>query len=121
MCWTRCSSRDLARKNAQNRRERVAAAKAKGTHAIIEWELLKAVFGDNVCVRCGTDDYYVQKDHIKPVCQGGCDCIGNLQPLCPKCNSSKGVDDTDWRILRRPDWVNAFNSLLKAVNDAGVY
>lgn len=41
------------------------------------------------CVRCGT---YLDLtwDHIVPLSKGGKTEWSNLQPLCRKCNSSKG-------------------------------
>lgn len=86
--------------NNQLRKERMAAARVKGTHSPLEWEQLKAEFNYR-CVRCGADDFGVQKDHIVPVYQGGSDSIVNLQPLCASCNSSKGPETFSWVQFRR--------------------
>jgi hypothetical protein len=42
------------------------------------------------------------KDHIEPIVVGGCDCVGNLQPVCRHCNS-EGVGD-DFREATLPGW-----------------
>lgn len=78
----------------------MAEARAKGTHTALEWELLKLEF-DNRCVRCGTNEYRVEKDHIIPVYQGGSDAIDNIQPVCARCNASKGPEDFNWKEYRR--------------------
>ncbi len=64
----------------QRRAARMAAARQLGTHTAAEWEALVAHFGGR-CVRCGVKPHAVEKDHIKPVYQGGSDAISNLQPL----------------------------------------
>ena len=81
--------------NRELRRQRVKAAKEKGTQSKEEWWALVAACG-GACVRCGTVGV-VQKDHIVPVYQGGSDSLNNIQPLCARCNSQKGPEDTDHR------------------------
>ena len=80
--------------NQAKRSERLAEARKKGKHTKEEWEEMKLFFSR--CVKCGSNDDIV-KDHIKPIYQGGSDGLDNLQPLCKKCNSSKGPDTTDYR------------------------
>lgn len=85
--------------HAATRSERLAIARTKGTHSKEEWEELKGFFGH--CVICGTssDEAKLVKDHIVPIYQGGSDGIDNLQPLCQSCNSRKGPDVTDYRLV----------------------
>lgn len=87
----------LKQKNSRLRRERLKNAIQKGTHTEQEWEEMKAFF-NNKCVRCGNDGIIV-KDHIIPIYMGGSNGLDNIQPLCKKCNSSKGADTTDYREL----------------------
>lgn len=63
------------------------------------FEFMKIVF-KNTCVRCeGSSKLInVERDHITPKYQGGSDDPTNWQPLCAKCNSSKGPERIDWRI-----------------------
>jgi 5-methylcytosine-specific restriction endonuclease McrA len=83
--------------NKEIRRERLRRARLKGTHTREEWLALKHKF-QNRCVRCGTDEYNVERDHIIPLYQDGSDSIDNIQPLCARCNCSKGPEDIDWRV-----------------------
>lgn len=80
--------------NQTKRSERLTEARKKGKHTKEEWEEMRLFFGE--CVKCGNNDDLV-KDHIIPIYQGGSDGLDNLQPLCRKCNSSKGADTTDYR------------------------
>ena len=82
--------------NHSKRSERLAEARKKGKHTKEEWEEMKLFFGK--CVKCGSN-HDIVKDHIKPIYQGGSDGLDNLQPLCKKCNSSKGPDTTDYRTV----------------------
>ena len=50
----------------------------------------------NKCARCG-NKIKLTIDHIKPISKGGPDIASNIQPLCRKCNSSKGVREIDYR------------------------
>jgi 5-methylcytosine-specific restriction endonuclease McrA len=61
---------------------------------------MKVVFL-NTCVRCeGRSNLVnVERDHIIPTYQGGLDIPSNWQPLCAKCNSSKGPETIDWRLI----------------------
>lgn len=77
------------------RSQRLAKAREMGWHTEVQWLALVKICGDK-CVRCGMQGR-VEKDHIVPLYQGGCDCIGNLQPLCPRCNCSKGPESFDFR------------------------
>ena len=49
------------------------------------------------CVACGSTER-ITIDHIIPIARGGAHSIGNLQPLCKSCNSSK-IDKTmtEWK------------------------
>lgn len=96
--WYYQQQRDRDRLNREKRAARIAAARQKGTHTAKEWELMIVFFG-NQCVECEGESGLVnlEKDHIVPIYQGGSDSIRNLQPICAKCNRSKGPDRTDWR------------------------
>jgi len=80
----------------KKRTTRLKEARKKSKHTQEEFQEMVNFF-DGVCVKCGSKDG-VLKDHIIPIYQGGSDGIKNLQPLCKKCNSSKGSDSTDYRI-----------------------
>jgi len=50
----------------------------------------------------------LEKDHVKPVYQGGSDAIENIQPSCARCNARKGPDSTDKRYAAMSSWVERF-------------
>jgi uncharacterized protein YdaU (DUF1376 family) len=81
--------------NRRIRAERMAAARKLGRHTTGQWNALRA-FCQFKCVRCGRKGHQ-DRDHIKPVYQGGSDGIENIQPLCACCNSSKGFEALDYR------------------------
>lgn len=60
----------------------------------ISHSLQKAVFerDEYRCVHCDTH-LDLSVDHIKPESKGGTLDMSNLQTLCRKCNSSKGVSE----------------------------
>ena len=60
----------------------------------LRWEVWKK---DNfTCLKCGSRDNLVA-DHIIPESKGGKMEISNLQTLCQKCNSKKGLKNMDYR------------------------
>lgn len=90
------STEERRRLNAGIRSQRLAEARARGTHTDQQWMDLVTRFAMR-CVRCGcTPVPRPCKDHILPIYLGGSDAIGNLQPLCRECNSSKTADSTNW-------------------------
>lgn len=99
--WTPLDKYAKSRATTVLRNERMAAAKAQGTHLPVEWQVLMNMFGH--CVRCGATGYALTKDHIIPVAHGGCDCIANLQPLCRACNTAAPCG-SDYRESAMPDW-----------------
>lgn len=100
----------------KRRKLRYLAAIFRGSHTDLEWDFLVNYCGVRcvcceaqfVCVRnagweyllVGTDPgewRCLYKDHIQPLFADGSDGIDNLQPLCRKCNSTKGIATQDWR------------------------
>lgn len=65
---------------------------AKGSYTAKEWENLKKKH-NYICVGCGRKEPEIKltPDHIIPLSKDGSDNIGNIQPLCGRCNSSKGA------------------------------
>lgn len=53
-----------------------------------EWQLSLDFFG-NRCAYCGVADVPLAQDHIVPVSAGGGYVMGNIIPVCQRCNSSK--------------------------------
>ena len=66
-----------------------------GTFTADEWQSVCNKHG-NVCLRCGSPEE-LTVDHVVSLNRGGSNTIENLQPLCRRCNSSKGDDCTDYR------------------------
>jgi 5-methylcytosine-specific restriction endonuclease McrA len=91
---------ERSKRQKRIRRERMTAARTKGTHTPEEWNELKRFFGHR-CVRCGRSDMALERDHIIPVYQGGSDGIDNIQPLCAPCNASKGPENFNWAYHRK--------------------
>lgn len=90
--WGEGTSQESAK---ATRSQRLALAREKATHTPDEWVAMLDVCGHN-CLRCGGDGELV-KDHIIPIYKEGSDGIDNIQPLCRKCNASKGSESIDYR------------------------
>lgn len=63
-----------------------------------EWITLKARF-EHTCLCCGRrePDIRLSPDHIVPISKGGLNVASNIQPLCERCNKSKGARTIDYR------------------------
>jgi 5-methylcytosine-specific restriction endonuclease McrA len=83
---------------AANNRRRAREYRAEGSHAIEEWEELKAQHA-YTCLCCGKSEPEIEltRDHVIPLEQGGSDWISNIQPLCATCNSKKSTKYIDYR------------------------
>lgn len=53
---------------------------------------------NHTCLCCGRNDIDLTIDHIIPLSRGGEHDINNIQPLCGKCNSIKGIRTIDYRV-----------------------
>lgn len=71
------------------------------------WAALVEACG-GVCVICGGTP--VERDHIILRSRGGAETLMNTQPLCPGCNSGKGLDNTDYRPT---GWQKRFVTILR--------
>lgn len=60
-----------------------------------KWHALCLHYGD-CCLGC-RQKRELFPDHIVPKSRGGSDTMDNLQPLCRRCNSRKGVKTIDMR------------------------
>ena len=66
-----------------------------GVYLVLPKELKR--LSSQPCAACGTYER-ISIDHIVPIARGGRHSIGNLQPLCILCNSSKGAKFmTEWK------------------------
>lgn len=83
---------EAVQKHHMTRRARKAQ---NGVFEVSKKELQRLMKGP--CVSCGSMER-INIDHIIPIARGGAHSIGNLQPLCKSCNSSK-IDKTmtEWK------------------------
>lgn len=114
--WGESMSGEEGRSAAVTRSQRLAAARAKGSHTKHEWESLQEALGYK-CVKCSADAQSLvggglTKDHVVPIYQGGDDSILNIQPMCRNCNSGKGNDTTDYREMSGIDWKKRLSECL---------
>jgi 5-methylcytosine-specific restriction endonuclease McrA len=78
--------------------KRRAKFKENGTFLITAKEIDKLKSLN--CFACGKSGQ-IQIDHIIPIARGGRHSIGNLLPLCSKCNLSKNKKTfMEWRIFK---------------------
>jgi len=67
-----------------------------GSFTAEEWLALCAKYG-NQCIGPGPHGGPLCRDHVIPLKLGGLGNIGNIQPLCKRCNSRKGTRTIDYR------------------------
>ena len=80
--WAKANPEKIAEKSQRRR----ARKKANGVYQITNKDM-RRIYG-SPCAACGaTGD--MTADHVIPINRGGHHSIGNLQPLCGACNSSK--------------------------------
>lgn len=84
--------REILRMSEAKRR---AIKRGNGIYVITQKDMRRIL--SSPCAHCGSRDQ-VQADHIIPISRGGRHAIGNMQPLCKSCNSSKHTKlFADWR------------------------
>ena len=82
-------------KFAEKQHIRRAKMRSNGIYQVSKKELVKLY--SSPCIACGTSER-VTVDHIIPIARGGTHSIGNLQPLCLSCNSSKNFRTmSEWK------------------------
>jgi len=90
---------------AQRARRRYDRIRRKPFHTTdSQWLAMCGCFGP-ACLCCGQVAPFV-RDHIIPIALGGLDHITNVQPLCAKCNLSKG--DRHIADYRNPNLLRQF-------------
>lgn len=67
-----------------------------GSYTSGEWRELCAEYG-NTCAVPGCERTDLEPDHVIPISKGGCNNIGNIQPLCVWHNRSKSNKVIDYR------------------------
>lgn len=101
--------RDWCRRNrdkvtARNQRRRSMKKNAPGSFTAEEWASIKASHGYK-CAACKAPETLFEVltvDHIVPLVAGGTNDPSNIQPLCLRCNSSKGARRY-WRGRKRKE------------------
>jgi 5-methylcytosine-specific restriction endonuclease McrA len=81
--------------SALQQKRRTAKTKAGGAYTSAQWVALCDKY-KNRCLCCDKKKK-LTPDHVLPVSKGGTSNIGNIQPLCGPCNSSKGAKTVDYR------------------------
>lgn len=69
-----------------------------GSFTLQQWRDLCAYY-DYTCLCCGRREPEIKltADHVVPLVRGGSNSIGNIQPLCLSCNTSKWTKIIDYR------------------------
>jgi hypothetical protein len=78
-----------------NNQRRVRKLNNGGSFTLQEW-LDLCVRYQHKCLCC-KQEKVLSIDHVLPLSKGGRNDIANIQPLCIRCNSSKGAKTIDYR------------------------
>ena|ERR1022692_1074074 len=91
-------------KRAQWVRRRALKRNAEGDYTPLEWEQL-CIQHNHTCLCCGRGEPEIKLtvDHVIPLSKGGSNYIGNIQPLCLSCNSSKQSKTIDYRMKKEAE------------------
>ena len=68
------------------RHKRRAQLQGNGVFHVLDKEIKRLYSGN--CIHCGSSER-ITMDHLIPVSRGGRHSIGNIVPMCQKCNFSK--------------------------------
>jgi 5-methylcytosine-specific restriction endonuclease McrA len=90
--WRRANPEKMA---SYERNRRALEKGSVGAFTAQEWEALCKKY-HNKCLHCKRRRK-LTADHVIPLLCGGSNNIGNIQPLCGPCNSSKGTKTIDYR------------------------
>lgn len=77
---------------AKRRAQAKSSSRAKRSEIKSEYHKLLVLLGRRDgfgCMHCGSRSGDLQIDHIVPIAENGSNDMGNLQLLCPSCNSIK--------------------------------
>lgn len=94
-CSDPCAKRNKARQYATPE-VMAASVERRRIRRSEEWFFVLE-FYESKCVKCREASAMLTIDHVMPSSLGGEDSIKNLQPLCRRCNSSKGATCADYR------------------------
>lgn len=81
---------------ARNAVRRARKMGSGGSFTNVEWQGLLNQTGHR-CLACGAVGVPLTRDHVMPLSLGGSNWITNIQPLCNRCNDSKGTKSIDYR------------------------
>lgn len=101
--------------NAEMRKRRSREKGSGGAHTAKQWQDLVRLY-DHRCLRCGKQEPEItlHGDHVLPISRGGSSDISNIQPLCARCNKSKGPKHVDYRQSAQSSAVRKISCLASA-------
>ncbi len=99
--------RDNGKKSADKHDRKARQRGVGGKFDSNGWKLLQDLAA-GICVKCGTLVDKLEPDHVVPL-DPGTNLLTNIQPLCRKCNASKGKRYVaDYRPEWMKTWVYAY-------------
>jgi 5-methylcytosine-specific restriction endonuclease McrA len=92
------NERNRDKKVAYVRNRRAREDGAEGFFTGDDWAEIKEKY-DHRCIKCFLQEPEIKltPDHVVPLFLGGTNWPSNIQPLCGKCNSSKGPKFIEFR------------------------